>query len=164
MSGQVSAECEVRLPTAAELGVLATTLAPLPLLQRYGRTAEALQSSWAATAGHPQGQLRAAFAQQAPVGLCVFSAAGTFGAGAYLQLLAVAAGAQGRGVGGCLLTAFEAAVAPGARGCFLLCSSFNLAAQAFYRRHGYAQVGVLPDYIRAGIDEHIYFKPTPRRP
>ena len=41
---------------------------------------------------------------------------------------------------------------------FLLVSDFNAAAQAFYRRLGYEQVGAIPGYVVPGISELIFRK------
>ena len=46
----------------------------------------------------------------------------------------------------------------GRRDLFLLVSSFNRRAQDLYRRHGYAQVGEIPDYIVDGHSELIFRK------
>jgi len=41
---------------------------------------------------------------------------------------------------------------------FLLVSDFNKRAQKFYKNLGYMEVGRIPDYIKEGITELIYFK------
>lgn len=43
---------------------------------------------------------------------------------------------------------------------FLLVSGFNRGAKAFYKRLGYREVGVIPDYIVPGITERLYRKTT----
>ena len=77
---------------------------------------------------------------------------------AYVEALFVTPEERGRGVGAALLAAFEAAVASRSRHAFLLVSDFNRPAQAFYRRHGYAEVGRLPALVVPGIDELVYWK------
>lgn len=81
-----------------------------------------------------------------------------FLAGDYLELLAVAAGARGRGLGARLLAHAEAAVFARARNFFVCVSDFNDAARRFYRRHGYRQVGRLDDLLVAGRAELLLRK------
>ncbi|MHB8420501.1 MAG: GNAT family N-acetyltransferase, partial [Myxococcales bacterium] len=92
----------------------------------------------------------------APAGLAWVLRRGTFGRSPYLKLLAVAEGSRGQGVGAALLAAAEAV----GGGLTLLVSDFNTAAQAFYRRQGYAQVGALPDFVLPGVTELILRKVT----
>jgi ribosomal protein S18 acetylase RimI-like enzyme len=145
----------IRPLAAGDIEGLAAGLASLPLLARYGRGA-----------GHIAGDLAAALERgdslvvhgEPADGLAWFLPAGTFGLGGYLRLLAVTGGAQGRGTGAALLAAFEAGVAERSRHAFLLVSDFNQPAQAFYQKHGYAEVGRLPELVVAGIDELVYWK------
>jgi ribosomal protein S18 acetylase RimI-like enzyme len=81
-----------------------------------------------------------------------------FLAGDYLELLAVEAGARGRGLGARLLAHAEAAVFARARNFFVCTSDFNDAARRFYRRHGYRQVGRLDDLLIAGSAELLLRK------
>lgn len=81
-----------------------------------------------------------------------------FLAGDYLELLAVEAGARGRGLGARLLAHAEAAVFARARNVFVCTSDFNHAARRFYRRHGYRQVGRLDDLLIAGSAELLLRK------
>ena len=73
---------------------------------------------------------------------------------AWVQTLAVAPQAQGRGVGGRLLTALlEVAEALGQRTVALEVRADNAPAQALYARHGFAQTGVRRGYYQpSGVD------------
>lgn len=144
--------------TELDLARLAQQLAPEPLFTRYGLGAEALHARWSRALRDGQ-QLLVAHLEGRAVGLCWFAASGTFGTGAYLRLIAVVGLAQKLGVGAHLLRAYEAACGEPPGGWFLLTSDFNTAAQRFYARHGYSEVGRLPDFAKAGVVEHIYWKP-----
>jgi len=56
------------------------------------------------------------------------------------------------------MLAFAERQAAGRRFIFLCVSSFNLRAQALYRRLGYEQVGELPGYIVEGHSELLFWK------
>ena len=75
----------------------------------------------------------------------------------YIASIAVAEAARGRGVGSRMLAWAEQHFA-GSRDLFLLVSSFNVRAQQLYLRHGYVQVGDIPDYIVPGHSELILRK------
>ena len=64
----------------------------------------------------------------------------------------------GVGLGGALLRTIEAQAVKQADHLLLLVSDFNEAAQHFYRRLGYAQVGALPAYVMPDVAELIYYK------
>ncbi|HET7838984.1 MAG TPA: GNAT family N-acetyltransferase [Rectinemataceae bacterium] len=83
---------------------------------------------------------------------------GAFSTAPYLRLIAVDEAARGRQVGSALLAEFEARTARIGRDWCLLVSDFNLPAQAFYGRHGYAKAGALPDFARPGITEILMVK------
>src|SRR5262249_16186050 len=93
-----------------------------------------------------------------PQGLAWFHTSGTFAMGGYLRLLAVVAGAERRGAGAALLAEFERRVAEARRHAFLLVSEYNIDAQRFYERHGYARVGSLARLLLPDVDELIYWK------
>lgn len=145
----------IRPLAAADIDELAAGLAALPLLGRYGRSPELLAADLRSALQRGDGLL---VHGDPPDGLAWFLPAGTFALGGYLRLLAVTAGAQGRGAGAALLEAFELAVAERSRHAFLLVSDFNQPAQTFYRRHGYAEVGRLAELVITGADELIYWK------
>ncbi len=145
----------IRPLSAGDIDDLAGGLAALPLLVRYGRSAPQIAGDLAAALERGDGLL---VHGEPADGLAWFLAAGTFALGGYLRLLAVTPGSQERGVGALLLAAFETAVAARSRHAFLLVSDFNQPAQAFYRKHGYAEVGRLPELVVAGIDELVYWK------
>jgi len=147
----------LRPAVAADLAPLAAGLATLPLMRRYGRGEPRLAADLAAALTRGDGLLLA-IEGGAPVGLAWYLRDGTLGMGGYLKLMAVLPGAQARGVGGALLAAFEAELARGTSHGFLLCSDFNASAQAFYRRHGWTQVGALPGLVLPDVAELIYWK------
>ena len=76
----------------------------------------------------------------------------------YITVLAVAQGFRSQGVGGQMLAFAEDFFRKDARHLFLCVSSFNIRAQAFYARHGFATVGELKDYIKPGASEIILHK------
>jgi len=92
------------------------------------------------------------------IGFAWVDAKGGFGQAPYLKLIAIDPSKQNVGVGSLLLKAFEDHTRDMGRGWFLLVSHFNTKAIRFYERHGYAQVGALPDFVKAGITELIMYK------
>ena len=80
-----------------------------------------------------------------------------FAGSPYINSIAVASEARGRGVGADMLRYAEKHFA-GRQHLFLLVSSFNVRAQAFYRRERYEYVGELKDYIVPGHSELIFRK------
>jgi ribosomal protein S18 acetylase RimI-like enzyme len=167
----------IRLATAADAEPterLAASLAELPLLQRYGATPGGLAAELgqlvrdpaARSAGHKLLLAEPVSAAGEPVGLARVVVGGQpaghgfgqFGRGGYLQLIALRSGFAGRGLGQLLLAAVEELVALDSRDLFLLTSDFNHGAQRFYARAGYLRVGELPDFVRPGIAEIIYWK------
>ncbi len=169
-----------RLADLDAIAQLAATVALQPLLQRYGASAAGLHRELQRLidphlgpgdprrVGPPESLL---LAHAAPPetgagsetaadlwGLARFYTSGQFGNGGYLRLLALRPGCEGRGIGTLLLRAVEDAVRAHSSSLFLLTSDFNHGAQRFYAREGYAPVGALPDFARAGITEQIFWK------
>ena len=72
---------------------------------------------------------------------------------AFVQTMAVAPAAQGRGVGGLLLDALlEEAARRGQRTVSLEVRADNAAAQRLYERHGFTRTGVRRGYYAGGVD------------
>jgi len=141
----------------ADVSPLAAALAPLPLLERYGRGAAALAADLSSAMARGEGLLVAEEGGE-PRGLAWFLRTGTLALGGYLRLLAVAPGNQGGGMGEALLAAFEAEVAAASRHAFLLVSDFNEGAQRFYERRGWVRCGALPGLVLSGVGELVYWK------
>lgn len=140
-----------------EIPSLARALAELPLMIRYRRDAAALERSLGAAHGRGEGLLVAEDGG-AIRGLAWFLREGTLALGGYLKLIAMLAGAEGRGIGAALLAAFEAETAARSAHAFLLVSDFNTGAQRFYERHGYERVGALPGLVLPDVAEVLYWK------
>jgi ribosomal protein S18 acetylase RimI-like enzyme len=89
---------------------------------------------------------------------------GAFSSAPYLRLIAVDELLRGAGTGAALLAEFETRTAGVGRDWCLLVSDFNVAAQAFYTRHGYRKAGELPGFAREGITEVLMVKKRGRQP
>ena len=147
----------IRPLIAADVTALASRLAELPLMVRYGRDAGALARSLEAARARGEGLLIAED-RGAPLGLAWFLPEGTLALGGYLRLIAVVPGAEGRGTGLALLRAFEAETARRSAHAFLLVSDFNAGAIRFYEREGYVRVGKLPGLVLPEVGELLYWK------
>ncbi len=147
----------VRPLAAAEIPALARALADVPLMVRYARTPQALEGALAAA--HARGErLLVADDGGAIRGLAWFLTHGTLALGGYLRLIAMLPGAEGKGAGAALLSAFEAETASESRHAFLLVSDFNTGAQRFYERHGYVRAGALRGLVLPDVAELLYWK------
>jgi ribosomal protein S18 acetylase RimI-like enzyme len=147
----------VRPLSPDEIPALAAAAAALPLMQRYGRSAAALEGALRAAHGRGEGLL-VAEEDGALRGLAWFLVEGTLALGGYLKLIAMLPGAGGKGAGAQLLAAFEAEVARRSASAFLLVSDFNDGAQRFYERHGWTRVGPLPGLVLPDVAEVLYWK------
>jgi ribosomal protein S18 acetylase RimI-like enzyme len=147
----------IRPLATADLAALAAGLADLPLLRRYGRSAQKLQGTLEAALARGEGLL-VAEEGGAAAGLAWFVTSGTLALGGYLRLLAVLEPFQGRGIGARLLAAYEAETARTSGHAFLRTSDSNAGAQRFYERAGYRRVGLLSSLVVEGEDEALYWK------
>jgi ribosomal protein S18 acetylase RimI-like enzyme len=147
----------VRDARSEDVRELAPELAALPLLTRYGTSAERLAADLDAALGRGEGLIVVEEAGRT-AGLAWFLPTGTFALGGYLRLIALRAGTEGQGLGAALLDEVERRVAARSRSLFLLCSHWNQAARRFYAGRGYHEVGVLPGFVRADTDEVICMK------
>ena len=79
--------------------------------------------------------------------------------GPYLALLYVRPDCQSRGTGQAALSFMQMeAQKSGANGLWVSVSAFNSRATSFYRRFGFADVGLVPGLIRDGEDEQLMRK------
>jgi len=78
--------------------------------------------------------------------------------GDYLELLAVAPAACGRGLGAALLTHLEGIVFARTRNFFVCVSDFNEGARRFYARQGYTEIGPIPNLLVNGSAELLLRK------
>lgn len=91
-------------------------------------------------------------------GFVLFIPEPVFARGGYLRAIGVAPEFRGQGVGRALLFFAEKKTALRSLQLFLCVSSFNRAALTFYRKCGYRKAGRLPDLIRRGTAELIFWK------
>jgi ribosomal protein S18 acetylase RimI-like enzyme len=78
--------------------------------------------------------------------------------GDYLELLAVADWARGKGLGGRLLVYVEAAVFARTKNLFACVSDFNDRARRFYMQQGYQEIGPMPNFLIPGRAEILLRK------
>ena len=147
----------IRPMTLDDVPAVAAIMAGNALWQRYGVTidsaARRLQRGLATGA-----TLAVAAIEGRVTGFVWYVAEGAFQRSGYIMLFGVAPEVHGQGIGHALLAHTEAALFTASPSIVLLVSDFNVEAQRFYQRHGYTQVGVLPDYVKPGVSELIYYK------
>jgi len=147
----------IRALLADDIPALARLMAGDPLWQRYGVT-EAGATRRLAEGLAAGATIAVAVADDAVAGFIWYVARGAFNRSGYIMLIGVEPWARGRGVGRGLMEHAEAALFADVRDVFLLVSDFNAAAQAFYRRLGYQQVGAIPGYVVDGVTELVFWK------
>lgn len=147
----------IRAATRADHPALAALMAASPLLRRYGMDARRARAALAEAAG--AGDVLLVADGDAPMGLAWAVIARSLDRSAYLRLLLVDEDARSRGTGAALLARIERiARRAGARHLALLVTRDNRRARRFYERAGYRSVGLLPDFVRPGLDEVLYVK------
>jgi ribosomal protein S18 acetylase RimI-like enzyme len=80
--------------------------------------------------------------------------------GDYLELFGVAESARGVGIGSRLLAYVETLVFSRAKNLFICVSDFNEPARRFYKKHGYQEIGVIPNLLIPGSAEVLLRKTT----
>jgi ribosomal protein S18 acetylase RimI-like enzyme len=78
--------------------------------------------------------------------------------GDYLELLGIALWARGKGLGGTLLRHIEPIVFGRTKNLFACVSDFNTQARAFYQKHGYQEIGPMPNFLIPGSAELLLRK------
>lgn len=137
-------------------------LAQHDLFRRYEYTAGTARRMFEYGLKDGRSEISVAVLRGAVVGFSWFVPRGAFDHSGYLRLIAVDRSRHGEGIGRKMMDRIEKRhVSRG--GVVLLASSFNTGAHRFYEGLGYACIGEIPDYVRKGITERIYFKPPPFR-
>ena len=143
---------ETQVPEIAQL------MTASPLLRRYGVTRTSARAS-VAEGVRERDLLLLGVEEGEIIGVAWVVLTRALDRAAYLRLLLVADGWQGKGVGSALLQDAEHRVRRSrARHMILLVTTANRRARAFYRREGYRRVGELPGFARPGISETMYVK------
>lgn len=145
---------------ARHLDGCAAIVGRLELFRLYHFTEESAKRLLAGALTDARSDLLVAGLGEEVAGFAWFVQRGAFDRSGYLRLIAVDETYRGRGVGQLLMGALEQRhLSQG--GITLLASSENAGAHRFYERLGYRHVGEIPDYVRPGLHERIYFKPAP---
>ena len=144
--------------TAKHVVPMARLMAASPLLRRYRVTARGARANLA-EALRARDIVLAALEGDDVVGLAWLVPTRALDRTAYLRLLLVAGTHQARGLGASLLARGERRARDlGCRHVVLLVTRTNRRARTFYESHGYAHLGDLAGFVRAGIAESLYLK------
>lgn len=138
-----------------DVPVVAAWVERVPLWQRYGLSRATLAAHLDQALLRGDTLLAADRAADRACGLAWVLPHGAFGRSAYLRMIGVRLDCSGSGIGAALLAAAEEAAGDQL---FLLVSDFNVDAQRFYQRAGYAQIGAIPGFVLPDVTELIFWK------
>ncbi len=146
----------VRPMTTNDIPVIVEWMVTDPLWQRYGMQPDEIAAEFHEALNRDDLLLVAGTELQARgFAWCLLN--GMFGTQAYLKRIGVDPACTGQNIGGRLLASIEELVIASNRDVlFLLVSDFNVAAQGFYRRQGYQQIGEFADLAIPGVTELLY--------
>lgn len=149
----------IRAMTSEDIPILADWMPKIPLWQRYHLTSNLIHHQFQVALEKADLLLVADLAPgDRACGFTWCLRHGGFGLSAYLRLIGVRQDLGGTGIGSSLLAETEKLAAAEASSMLLLVSDFNQAAQRFYQRHGYRQVGALPGYVLPDVSELVFWK------
>ncbi len=158
--GRWSSDMVVRPLQSKDILHCADIMLRNPLWQRYQVTLESARHRLE-TGFNNQASIFVAEVENKVTGFIWFVEKGTFSRSGYIMLIAVDPNLHHSGVGQALMAHAEGLMFQTSKDIFLLVSDFNLSAQTFYSRLGYAQCGAIPDYVMPGISELIFRKSRP---
>ncbi|MEA2166149.1 MAG: [ribosomal protein S18]-alanine N-acetyltransferase [Thermoanaerobaculia bacterium] len=141
-----------RLSGDAEARVCAEMMALSDPWLHFGRTFE----QCLARVTNPSGEVWVARSNGVPQGFIILILQGAFVG--YIQIVCVAAGARGIGLGSRLVAFAEERIFRDFPNVFLCVSSYNPRARALYERLGYKLIGELDDYLMRGESEFLMRK------
>lgn len=141
-----------RVRSGARLRAAAGAMAASDPWLKLGLTEKACLAGLTA----PYRETYAASLKGRPAGHVTVNMSGTLRG--YIQVLFVAEGFRGRGVGEALLRFAEKRIFASSPNVFLCVSSFNSGARRFYARLGYAKAGLFTDFLVKGADEVLMRK------
>ncbi len=163
MNATLPAAIAIRPMQPTDIGAVTGLVLATPLWQRHGvegtafaaRLAQGLDAAATILVAVAK---RSEDAPEEIAGFLWYVVDGAFVRSGYIMLIGIAAAWQRRGIGRLLMDAAENELFCQVADVFLLVSDFNEPAHRFYKKLGYAQVGVIPDYVTPGIAELIYRK------
>ena len=140
-----------------DLAQCAAIIDETELFRDYGTTGQAITKLLEKALSDPSSDLLALRTGTGLAGFAWVLRNGAFGRSAYLRLIAVSSVSRGHGYGSRLLAGIEAKhLLP--HGLFLLTTETNTGARRFYETSGYGLLGIIPGYVKPGLNECIYYK------
>lgn len=150
----------IREASVSDAGKIAELMLEHPLWQSYVLELEGHTARLKRMISTGESAVKVAVASDDTLlGFIVFDTR-TFGSNGYIQLVGVRLGMTGHQIGDVLMETAHNEMRRTTTRCLLLCTSWNHGAQRFYRRHGYSQVGRLPDWVTPGTDELVLCNPS----
>jgi ribosomal protein S18 acetylase RimI-like enzyme len=143
----------------SDIAEIAHWMLRVPLWQRYGLSVETITALFHQAISNQE--LLIVIEVENSEGVAGFAwcvSDGAFARSPYLKQIGVHPEFTSMGIGGLLLDYIEATSQQHSKDLFLLVSDFNKAAQKFYERHGYQQIGMIPAYVLPDVTELIYYK------
>ncbi len=156
------AEPALRPMEPADIPRIAEWMADDDLWRRYRLSPEAIAADF--ERGLDRGDLLLVADADMPArGFAWCLLKGMFGSFPYLKRFGVDPAVAGKGLGRLLLDSLERELLDRQhRDLFLLVSDFNIDAQRFYQRHGYREIGRVPELVLPGVTEVLFRKQLTR--
>ncbi len=153
----MSDNVDIRAWQLQDIPAIASIMATHTLWQHYGVTEASAEHRL--TALFEKGEHGLVATRAGGVEGFVIYNAHTFGESGYIRLFGVDPHHTSAGTGSRLLSAVEQRLRQDGVGrLVLLCTEWNERARRFYRRQGFYEVGVLPDWVMEGTHEVLYAK------
>jgi ribosomal protein S18 acetylase RimI-like enzyme len=150
-------EVSVRSLAIEDLEQCGTLIAESSFFRGYGVSGDAIARELRETLADARADVRVACCDGEVLGFAWLESRAAFARSGYLRLIVVADSGHGRGIGRALMSELEQDhLAP--HGVVLLVTASNEEARHFYEALGYRCVGSMPDYVKSGTEECIYYK------
>jgi GNAT superfamily N-acetyltransferase len=152
----------VRTMVPGDIPIIVEWMAADALWQRYQLSRETIAADF--ERGLARGDLMVVADADLPArGFAWCLLDGMFGSFPYLKRFGVDPAIAGKGLGRLLLGSLERELLDRKhRDLFLLVSDFNIDAQRFYQRHGYHEIGRVPELVLPGVTEVLFRKQLSR--
>lgn len=92
------------------------------------------------------------------LGFIWYTLDGAFQKFPYLHVITIERNFRGKGIGKELINYFEDIICEKFEKIFLMVGDFNFRAKKLYEELGYKEIGMIPDFYKKGVNEHLMMK------